>query len=344
MELFGIFLLLSIIFLAVSAILFCNAPKFDNITWFIVLAWVITSSIAGYSYFNKWWGILVALLIDAVLAGIVIVTSLESNTRIGKLISFLDNPDVSFRLKAVRSAASLATGISIELLCCALENDNESVRVEAAKALSMSKFVREEIKALKKALNDPSQLVREAATASLEKLGGDTASDEWFKEIDRLKELKSQDKSSVISLFAPPLPGLGTKILQVAVGTALTGSTNVGAIVAASSRKETGESIKLPEICCLCDINSAEKLVTISREVTASKVGMALGGPIMGKQRVDFSVPVCKLCATLEELSPGVELLDYKKIEGKWQIKLLFLNNEALNRFKEINNDRIVKS
>lgn len=343
MELFGIFLLLSVVLLAVSAILFCNAPKFDNITWYIVLVWVITSLIAGYSYFNKWWGVLVALLIDAVLYGIVIVTSLESNTRIGKFILFLDSTDVQERLKAIRSVSGDKEK-RFELLCIALKNDNEEVRVEAAKALIISKYAKEEIKALREALNDPSQAVREAVAASLKKVGGEMATDEWDEEIYRLRELKSKGESLTISLYAPPLPGLGSKIVQVAVGTALTGSTNVGALVAASSQKDAGDAIKLPEICCLCNINPAERKVIISKEVTASKAGMVLGGPIMGKQRVNFSVPVCKLCATLEELSPGVELLDYKKIESKWQIKLSFLNNKALNRFREINKDRIVKS
>jgi hypothetical protein len=55
-------------------------------------------------------------------------------------------------------------------------------------------------------------------------------------------------------------------------------------------------------------------------------------------------VPLCKLCANLVELSPGVELLDYKKIKEKWQIKLSFLNEKALDRFKELNKDRLVES
>jgi len=178
--------------------------------------------------------------------------------------------------------------------------------------------------------------------ASLKELGGDIASDEWFAEIARLKDRKAEGESSVITLSAPPLPGLGSKILSVAVGSALTGSPNVGAMLAASSRADNSEAIKLSEICCLCDINLAEKIATTSKEVTASKVGMALGGPIMGRQKVDFSVPLCKLCANIEELSPGVELLDYKKVKGKWQIKLSFLNEKALAKFKELNKDRLV--
>jgi len=278
-----------------------------------------------------------------VLAGGVIVTVLESNTRMEKLIPLLDEPDIKLRLKAVRAVKPTMTKDGeIVLLCRALKNDNEEVRLEAAKALIIPKYAQTEIAALKKALNDPSEKVRDAALASLKELGGDIASDEWFAEIARLKDRKAEGESSVITLSAPPLPGLGSKILSVAVGSALTGSPNVGAMLASSSRADSSEAIKLSEICCLCDINLAEKIATTSKEVTASKVGMALGGPIMGRQKVDFSVPLCKLCANIEELYPGVELLDYKKIKGKWQIKLSFLNEKAFAKFKELNKDRLV--
>jgi hypothetical protein len=339
---FGIFFLISLFLFAGAVILFLTAPRLDTITWYLVLGWIITSCIAGYFYFNKWWGVLVSLLIDLMLFGAIAIT-LESSTRMEKLATLLDEPDIKLRLKAVRAVKPhMAKEGGIVLLCRALKNDNEEVRVEAAKALIVPKYAQTEIAALKKALNDSSEKVRDAALASLKELGGDIASDEWFAEIARLKERKAQGKSSVITLSAPPLPGLGSKILSVAVGGALTGSPNVGALMAASSRADSSEAIKLSEICCLCDINLAEKIATTSKEVTASKVGMALGGPIMGRQKVDFSVPLCKLCANIEELSPGIELLDYKKVKGKWQIKLSFINEKAFARFKELNKDRLV--
>jgi hypothetical protein len=342
---FDIFFIITFFLFAGAIILFLTVPRLDKITWYLLLGWVITSCIAGYFYFNKWWGVLVALFIDIVLAGAGIVTALESNIRMEKLALLLDEPDIKLRLQAVRAIKpTMVKEGGIALLCRALENDNEEVRFEAAKALTIPKYAQTELAALKQAQNDPSEKVREAAKVSFEELGGELASKEWFEEVARLKDRKSQGKSSVISLFAPPLPGLGSKILTVAIGSVLTGSPNVGALAADSSRADTGDAIKLPEICCLCNINTAEKVAVTSAEVTASKVGMALGGTIMGKQKVDFSVPLCKLCANLVELSPGVELLDYKKIKEKWQIKLSFLNEKALDRFKELNKDRLVES
>ncbi len=106
---FGIFFLISLFLLAVAGILFLTTPRLDKVTWYLVLGWVITSCIAGYFYFNKWWGVIVALLIDMVLAGGVIVTVLESNTRMEKLIPLLDEPDIKLRLKAVRAVKPTMT-------------------------------------------------------------------------------------------------------------------------------------------------------------------------------------------------------------------------------------------
>jgi len=343
-QLWGIFLALSIVFFMISAVLFAvGNPKKDRIAYSLIIGCVIAWILSLYLAKEKFGGILIATIILAALFAGVHFNILRSSSRMKRLSKLLDDPDLKWRLKVITlSMPGISKKAGIALLARALKNDREEVREAAAVNLIFNEYARKEIRFLREALNDPSEKVRKAVRAAYKALGGKESTPEWQAEIDRLWERKSMDKHEVLELRAAPLPGLGSKILSIAALSALTGNVNASALSVHSHLEDSSDHLQFPENCCLCGFNKAALAETVSKEVTASKLGMVLGGPIAGKQKVDLQVPICEACRSILGLAPGLEIHDYRKVEGDWRITLAFLNDKVANNFRKLNEDKLI--
>lgn len=159
----------------------------------------------------------------------------------------------------------------------------------------------------------------------------------YLREIDRLRENKRKGAKITILVDAPPLRGLGSKMLQVVAVGALTGSPNVGAMSVQYSKEDTQGGILFPKTCCLCNIYYYTRNWTLYQDVVSSWAGMFLGGPILGMSKVEIPVPICYHCEKHQDLAPGVEVVKFKKENKVWKLTLRFLNENVAEKFEQMN-------
>lgn len=332
--------------LGASSLVFVYAPRLDPIGWGFFAAWAVLSTWATVLFSQAWWHVALAVpFVNGAAFLLAALVALESEGRMSRVIGWLQDEDVKWRRKAAGFARRFPEH-GLDILYLALKDADDVVRLEGARGLAKVRDSSSAIPALREALHDASAEVREAAAESLKKLGAEAVPDAWFQEIERLRDRKYGKRRAILTLKAPPLPGLGAKLRQgVVTGAAIsvmTGSPTAGMVAVAMSALDVTESFRIPETCSLCDINQGTIKVVVENDFAVGVLGAVTGSTGLGKQKVLLSVPLCGLCARETQLRPMLEIAGYKEAGEEWQMELAFLNDKAADQFEVANRERVV--